>query len=166
MASTFAAVSPRIWDAAMRRLSFNARYVRAYIATCPTKTTEGLFALNVGYVMADTGLGDSEVRHAIEELEAAGLVGWDATNEVVLDYLALEVANINSEGDKRIAGALKQIRNVGETSLRAKFADHAERVSPVLAAALRADATPSEPMRRATSTQGSQPYGFDRPELN
>lgn len=155
MPSIFAAVSPRVWDATLRRASTNARLVRAYIATCPSKTTEGLFRLNVGYIAADTGLKPDDVEDALAELDNAGLIRWDPENEVVLDFLALEAANINKSGDNRIVGALKQLRSVGHTSLHDVFLAHVESVCPVLAEAIRE----SEPRKALTRPRDAAPFG-------
>lgn len=154
MPSIFAAVSPRVWDATLRRTSTNARLVRAYIATCPSKTTEGLFRLNVGYIAADTGLKQDDVEDALAELDSVSLIRWDSENEVVLDFLALEAANINKSGDNRIAGALRQLRSVGHTSLYEVFLAHVEDVCPVLAQAIRE----SEPRKALTRPSDAESF--------
>lgn len=154
MPSVFAAVSPRIWDATLRRTGTHARLVRAYIATCPSKTTEGLFRLNVGYIATDTGLNQDEVESALAELDHVGLIRWDPENEVVLDFLALEAANINKSGDNRITGALRQLRSVGHTCLHDAFLAHVENVCPVLAEAIRE----SEPRKALTRPSDAESF--------
>ena len=101
----------------------------------------------IGYVASDTNLTYDEAQQALVELNDAGLIGWDAKNEVVLDYLALVAANINKSGDNRIAGALRQLRAVGQTSLYDTFIAHVEAVSPVLAEAIR-ESEPRKPLTR------------------
>ncbi len=137
MPSTYAAVSTPMWSAELRRCSTEARYLRAYIATCPGRATEGLFPFSLGYAQADMGLTEEALREALAELQQAGIIEWDPQRELVLDLEALEVANITSETDKRIRGALVQLRGLGNTPLMESFLRLAEAKSPALARAIR-----------------------------
>jgi hypothetical protein len=137
MPSTYAAVSTRMWNANLRRCSVEARLVRAYIATCPGRTTEGLFPLPLGYANADTGLSEEVISGALVELQEAHIIEWDPNREMVLDLEALEVANIRSESDNRVRGAIAQLRGLGDTPLKASLLRVADRYSPVFARAIR-----------------------------
>ena len=136
MATTYISVNPRIWDE-IRDVSAEARIVRLYIATQPSRATEGLSSLPVRYVLADTGLSREQVEAAIDELQGAGIVYWDAVNELVFDPAALVTANINKPDDNRIAGAVKVLRGLPPTHLEARLLEAAERSAPPLVAAIR-----------------------------
>lgn len=137
MPSTYAAVSTRMWSAELRRCSIEARLLRAYIATCPGRTTEGLFPFPLGYAQADTGLSEDVITRALAELEGAQIIEWDPKREFVLDLEALEVANMRSENDNRVRGAIAQLRGLGDTPLKRSFMRVADAYSPVLARAIR-----------------------------
>lgn len=162
MPSTYAAVSTRMWSASLRRCNIEARLVRAYIATCPTRATEGLFPLALGYASADTGLDHKTIQAALVQLEEAGIIGWDAQRELVLDLEALEVANIRREDDNRIRGAITQLRGLGDTPLKAAFMKNADIHSPVLARAIREQAP--EVVRGFDVAQ--EPWSTGNPALN
>jgi hypothetical protein len=129
-----------MWDET-RDVSREARIVRLYIATQPNRATEGLSALPLRYVMADTGLDRSEVETALSELETAGIIFWDAEAEMVFDPSALVAANINKPDDNRIAGAVKVLRTHPRTHLEQNLLEAAERLAPLLVPAIR-DAIP------------------------
>ena len=137
MPSTYAQVSTRMWSAPLRRCSVEARLVRAYIATCPGRTTEGLFPLAPGYIAADTGLTEEVISRALLELEEAHIIEWDPNRELVLDLEGLEVINMTAENDNRIRGAITQLRGLGDTPLKESLLRVADRYSPVLASAIR-----------------------------
>lgn len=132
MPSTFTAVSTRMWSAALRRTSPQARLVRNYIATGPLKTTEGLFPLPLGYLISDTGLPQDEVERGLMELENERLIQWDGNHEVVLDREALVVANYTSQKDKRVVAAVKLYRDLPDTPLAQEFLALAAELAPVL----------------------------------
>lgn len=132
MPIAYSQVSPKIWDDRIRRCSPTAGRIRAYIATCPAKTSEGFFQLPLGYAATDTALPLHDVNSALEELHAAGIVGWDPVREIVLDYLALESLGLSKESDNRIKGAIKQLRGLGSTPLWEDFLRHAQNVAPSL----------------------------------
>lgn len=136
MATTFISVFPRIWDQ-MRDVSANARLLRLYIATQPGLATEGLSSLPIRYASADTGLERSEVEAAIEELETAGIVFWDAENELVFDPSALVTANLNKSGDNRITGAVKVLRTLPPSRLEENLLDAAATSAAPLVTAIR-----------------------------
>jgi len=140
MPSTFLSVTPRMWDET-RNVSREARLVRLYIATHPSRASEGLSSLPVRYVVADTGLNSAEVEAALSELEAADIVYWDAENEMVFDPSALVATNINKPNDNRIAGAVKVLRTHPRTLLEQNLLEAAERLAPLLVPAIR-DAIP------------------------
>lgn len=92
MPAKFHQIAPTVWDRTMRRLSPQATVVRVYVMSCANRITEGLFQLPLGIIVHDTGLAEDEVRPALDELEAAGLVSYDEDAEVVLDRTALKYA--------------------------------------------------------------------------
>jgi hypothetical protein len=136
MPSTFAATSTRMWSAALRSCSVDARLLRAYIATAPTKTTEGLFPLPIGYASHDTGLSETQIEQAFEELRGCGLVDWDPDTDLVLDREALVVTKYGDDSDKRIKGAVKLIEGLPPSPLVAELVALAERFAPAIARAL------------------------------
>lgn len=92
--------------------------------------------MSLGYAAIDTGLAEDEIRSALKELEAVGLVGWDEDQELVLDRESLEVMNYTSSNDKRLSGAVKLIRNLPASPLTHEFRTLAARMAPPLARAL------------------------------
>ncbi len=136
MPSKYAAVSTRMRSANLRSCSVEARIVRAYIATCPGRATEGLFPLPLGFANADIGLSHEVISGVLLELQEAHIIKWDPNTELVLDLEALEVANMRSENDKRVRGAITQLRGLGDTPLKASVLRVANRYSPVLARAI------------------------------
>ena len=162
MPSTYAQVSTRMWSANLRRCSVEARLVRAYIATCPGRATEGLFPLPLGYATADTGLTEDVISRALAELQEAHIIEWDPNRELVLDLEALEVVNMRAENDNRVRGAILQLRGLGDTPLKASLLRIADVHSPVLARAIR-DEFPEFAQDRAITD--IQFWGND-PELN
>lgn len=136
MPTTFVSTTTRIWSAALRRCSTAARLVRVYVATAPARTSEGLFPMSLGYASIDTGLTEDEIRSALKELDAVGLVGWDEEQELVLDRESLEVMNYTSTNDKRLDGAVKLIRTLPASPLIRDFHTLAARMAPPLARAL------------------------------
>ena len=136
MPTTFVSTTTRIWGAALRRCSSNARLVRMYVATAPARTSEGIFPMSLGYASIDTGLTEDEVRSALKELDAVGLVGWDEEQELVLDRESLEVMNYTSADDRRLKAAVKLIRTLPASPLIHEFHTLAARMAPPLARAL------------------------------
>lgn len=162
MPSTYASVSTRMWSAQLRRCSVEARLVRAYIATCPGKTTEGLFPLPLGYANADTGLSEEVIAGALLELQEAHIIEWDPNRGLVLDLEALEVANMRSESDNRVRGALVQLRGLGDTALKASLLRIADIHSPVFARAIRAEFPEFSEGRAITDIE----FWSNDPEMN
>lgn len=154
MPSTYAQVSTRMWSAPLRRCSVEARLVRAYIATCPGRTTEGLFPLALGYVAADTGLTEEVISKALLELEEAHIIEWDPNREYVLDLEGLEVVNMTAENDNRVRGAITQLRGLGDTPLKASLVRLADLYSPVLASAIRSSFPEFRQERSVTDIHG------------
>lgn len=140
MPATYHPVSPAVWDRTMRELTVEAKAVRLYVLTCPTRVSEGLFTLAVGIIAHDVGLDESAVRRALDELEAAGLVAYDADAEVILDRTALRytpLANGKKGGeDKRIPGAVRKFEAVPDSPLKAEALGLAKAYSPDLHDAL------------------------------
>lgn len=162
MPSTYAAVSTRMWSANLRRCRVEARLVRAYIATCPGRATEGLFPLPLGYANADTGLSEEVIAEALLELQEAHIIEWDPKRELVLDLEALEVANMRSENDNRIRGAIAQLRGLGDTPLKASLLRIADVHSPGFARAIR-DEFPEFSQRRAIT---DSEFWSNDPDMN
>ncbi len=90
----------------------------------------------LGYAAIDTGLSEDQIRTALAELDAAGLVSWDEDTDLVLDREALEVANYRSEGDNRVKSAVKLIQNLPASSLVHEFRALTARYAPALERAL------------------------------
>ena len=145
MPAKFHTVSPTVWDRAQRELSGPAKVVRYYVQTCPTRVSEGLFQLPLGIVAHDTGLTEDQVRHGLDQLDAAGMVSYDEDAEVVLDRTALKVNPLRNgmnkmsgevKPDHRIAGALRMFEAVPDSTLKGEFVRLARQHSPDLADAL------------------------------
>lgn len=155
MPANYHPVSPAVWDRTMRELTVEAKAVRLYVLTCPTRVSEGLFTLAVGIIAHDVGLDEWTVRRALDELEAAGLVAYDADAEVILDRTALRytpLANGKRGEDKRIPGAVRKFEAVPDSPLKAEALGLAKAHSPDLHDALveRVDLAPTpkeEPLR-------------------
>lgn len=144
MASPYKSVSTRMWGIALRRTNPMARLVRAYVATGPFKTTEGLFPLPLGYITHDTGLTTDQVVEGLGELEAQRIVSWDPEHEVILDREALHVANYTSVADNRIVKGVKLVRDLPKTRLVDEFSNLARELAPPFFEVLRRDATDHE----------------------
>lgn len=152
MPAAYHPVAPAVWDRAMRSLSPEAKLVRLYVLTCPTRVSEGLFALPLGHAAHDLGLDVETVMLALEELDAAGLVSYDRDAEVVLDRTALRFTPLKMgrnkrtgepTPDSRIAGALRQYANVPASPLKLELMRLAREHSWAFYEAL-ADANPVE----------------------
>jgi hypothetical protein len=144
MPATYHPVSPAVWDRTMRELTVESQAVRLYVLTCPTRVSEGLFTLAVGIIAHDVGLDELAVRRALDELEAAGLVAYDADAEVILDRTALRytpLANGKKGEDKRIPAAVRKFEAVPDSPLKAEALGLAKAYSPDLHRALLERAT-------------------------
>ena len=62
---------------AFRKLSPQAKMLELYLLSSPHSNMLGLYLLPLGYMVADTGLGDEAVSAALIELEDARLVSYD-----------------------------------------------------------------------------------------
>jgi hypothetical protein len=150
------------WGATDRRLTKEALVLQEYLGRCPMRTSEGLFSLALGYVEVDTPLGKTEILKAAEELSAAGLYRFDFDNEVVLDRTILRTNPLRHprdksgeriadektgelKVDKRIPNAVKVFAAVPDSRLKIEFVILADRDSPDLADAIRADSTYAYP---------------------
>jgi hypothetical protein len=139
MPATYHPVAPDVWDRTMRELSTEAKTVRLYVLTCPSRISEGLFRLPVGIIAHDTALTDETVADALDELQAAGLVAYDLDAEVVLDKTALRhtpLRNGKNGPDARIVGAVRKFVSVPDSPLKAEALQLAEIHSPDLHLAL------------------------------
>lgn len=145
------------WGPGDRKLSKEALVLADYCSRCPTRTSEGLFSLNLGYIEVDLPLDTAEIVAAFDELSAAKLLDYDAKNEVVLDRTALRLNPLRhprdkqgervvfSDGphkgelkiDKRIPNALRIFESVPESPLKIEFVAMADLYSPDLADAIR-----------------------------
>jgi hypothetical protein len=144
MPAKFHPVSPSVWDQTMHDLGVDAKVVRLYLLTCNHRLSEGLFDIKIGHIVTDTGLSAEVVGLALEELEHAGLINYDASVNVVLDRTALKYSPLRNgksrdgviKQDARIPGAVRLFENVPDTPLKAELYRLAARYSPDLKFAL------------------------------
>jgi len=145
------------WGPQDRKLSKEAVVLQDYLGRCPTRTSEGLFPLALGYVSVDTPLTEAEIEDAFAELSEAKLFDYDLENEVALDRRALIVNPLrhprDKEGerkarktgellfDKRIPNAVRVFSSVPDSPLKIKFVALADLYSPDLADAIREEST-------------------------
>lgn len=134
------------WSSQDRKLSKDALVLQGYLDRCPTRTSEGLFPLSLGYVQVDTPLDETEIPDALDELSRAKLYDYDPEAEVVLDRTALRTNPLRNgvdkktgeiRPDKRIASAVKIFESTPETGLKVEFVALADLHSPDLADAIR-----------------------------
>ena len=93
--------SLRPWGREDRELSKEALVLQDYCGRAPTRSSEGLFPLPLGYIVVDTPLVEQEIRVAFEELSAARLFDYDFNAEVVLDRTALKTNPLRNPRDKK-----------------------------------------------------------------
>jgi hypothetical protein len=136
MPAAYHAVHPNLWDPTFRRLSKDAKLVGFYIWTCPARTSEGLFQLNITHIAADVGLDLNATEEALAALEDAGFVSYDPDREIVLDRMALRTQPLRREGDNRVKSAVRIFSAIPDTPLRAEFLALARETSPALYQAL------------------------------
>jgi hypothetical protein len=138
------------WGPSDRKLSKEALVLQDYLARCPTRTSEGLFPLVLGYIVVDTPLDRDEIKAAFDELADAGLFEHDAENEVVLDCTALKTNPLRNgrdketgepKVDKRIPNAIRIFEGLPDSPLKVKLVALADAYSPDLADAIRANST-------------------------
>jgi hypothetical protein len=141
-------VYPAVWDRTMRELGHAAQLVRCYLLTCPSRASEGLFHMPVGIVAHDLGLTAEQVTKALAELIEGQLVDHDPDAEVVLDRTALRFTPLRNgvdretgetKVDKRIAGAIRKLRQVPPTRLLHELHRLAVEHSPDLAVAIESE---------------------------
>jgi hypothetical protein len=146
MAAKFHSRPP--WSPQDRKLSKEALVLQDYLGRCPTRTTEGLFPLALGYVAVDTPLTKDEILAAIEELSRAKLFDYDIDNEVVLDRSALRINPLRNGADKktgevrvdkRIPNAVRLFLSMPDSRLKIEFMVLADIHSPDLANAIRSE---------------------------
>jgi hypothetical protein len=150
------------WDRHDRELSKDAKVLRSYLQRCPTRSSEGIFCVSQAYIVADTALTEAEVDAAFAELSEAKLFDYDADAEVALDRVALKTNPLRNPRDKtgrpiisektgemkidkRIPNAVRIFENVPDSHLKVEFVCLADKFSPDLADAIRADSTHAYP---------------------
>lgn len=142
------------WSAQDRKLTAEGLVLQDYLGRCPTRTSEGLFQLAMGYISVDTPLVDEEIKAAFRELSKAGLYDYDEDNELVLDRSALRINPLRNsidkksgeiKVDKRIPNAVGLFQSMPESSLKLEFMALADVYTPDLADAIRAESTYSYP---------------------
>ncbi len=165
MPASYHLVPGNLWSHTFRPLSKPAKLLALYLWTSPLRITEGLFVQPVGYIALDTGLTDQQVHAAFGELEKAGLFKYDPDAELVLDTGALKASPLrhkrDADGniavrkdgslklDKRVVPAVRKVRQLPESPLKAEFVRLAWEHSPDLAEAL-GDLPLKAPMEGAT----------------
>jgi DNA-binding MarR family transcriptional regulator len=128
-------VSPKYWmDEKTRSWDDSTRLLALYLLTCPHRNLEGLYRLPISYATADLGWSAARVRRNLDRLVEDGFVEYDHDAEVVWVRRALHYQAPSTE--KQIAGALTSLSELPRTSLRDRFRETAESVSPSLAKAM------------------------------
>lgn len=150
------------WNAQDRKLSKDALVLADYLGRSPTRTSEGIFTLALGYVEVDTPLDKAEIMVAFDELSRAKLYDFDVDSEVVLDRTALKTNPLrhprDKDGerltndktgdlkiDKRIPSAVRIFEAIPDSILKVEFVALADLHSPDLADAIREASTHSYP---------------------
>lgn len=126
-----------VWvDMARRSLSDDARQLYLYLWTSPHRTYPALYRLPPAYAAADLGWPEARVLAALEALEAAELVEYDAAAQAVYVPAAFraECAGLNR---RQAVGALRQLTTIPRTPLLWSLLADAARWAPVLAELLR-----------------------------
>lgn len=111
----FFTVSPAIWNKRTLDLGRDTALAYCYVLTTPHRLSEGLFRLPKTYMATDLNYSLEEVEQCLKALESEGLIAYDDDAEVLFDPQALVVNPPN--GDKRIQGTIKKLRQVPRTRL-------------------------------------------------
>lgn len=133
-------VSSDIWEEMYGdEISWEAKLVRMYIATCQSRTVEGIFPLPMARIVKDTGLDASVVDDALELLSCCHIIAWDGEEELVFDPAALEAARLGSSvdddgrpKDKRVIGAVAYVSELPESIVLQAFSIAAHAMCPPL----------------------------------
>lgn len=153
MPATYHVIPGNVWGRTFRRLSMEAKLTAFAVYTSPLRISEGLFELAAGHLAADTGLTVEEVEEALDELQQADVLRYDHDAELVLIPWALKASPLkhsrdeatgeiatrddgSQKLDKRIAPAVRKLRSLPASPLKAVFLDLARQYSPDLAEAL------------------------------
>lgn len=169
MPANYHPVNPEIWDRTMREISPETAKVYFLILTCRSRNSEGLFSLAVGLIAHDTGLDEEAVTAALDDLSTRGRLSYDPDAEVVLDRTALKHQPLRSEGDNRIAGAVRKFEGVPDTPLKTEFLELAAVHSPALHRAILEKLGPfmpslPKPLRSPLEVASVFPEGASRVE--
>ena len=82
-------------DPKFERLSKDAKWLFAYLITCPHRNESALFTVTINRMCLDTGLTSGELQTAMSELQKGGMVAYDSACEVVWVINALKYQTIN-----------------------------------------------------------------------
>jgi len=148
--SGYASVPPSMYDDTFCRLSPDAQRLEFYIRTCPQRSSEGLFRLKFGAIEDDTGIDRETAREALRELEESGRpFMYDEKAGVILDTDALATQPLGKKksdpgdwngvenAERRIKGAIKNLKALPRTSLLKHLLVVADIHSPQLGKAMR-----------------------------
>lgn len=133
------------WDRTFRALSLPAKVVAFHLQTSLMTRSEGLFLMSTGHISADTGLPERDVIAALDELNRAGLVDYDADVELVLDRRAANACRLKigtnketgePQPDKRIKSAVAYFERLPASPLKEAFRQLVADNAPALAEAL------------------------------
>ncbi len=177
------------WDRTFRALSLPAKVVAFHLQTSLMTRSEGLFLMSTGHIAADTGLPERDVTAALDELNGAGLVDYDADAELILDRRAAKACRLKigtatvkdangnivrdedgkprtlPQPDKRIKSAVAYFERLPASPLKEVFrqlvADNAPALAQALPPPTEAPSMPlTKPLRRGEDGQG-QGRGYE-----
>lgn len=127
-------VSPKFWRDSKTWGERN-QIAALYLLTCDHRTTEGLYVLPKGYVIADLGWPPAAVDKAFKFLEREQFMAYDEHAEVVFVRNALKYQAPATKN--QIEGAIRRLLRVPPTSLWRGFLMACECHCEALAHAIR-----------------------------
>ena len=108
--------------------------VYAYVLSNPHRLSEGLYELPAAYVSRDLDMTTEEILQAFDNLERERAIMYDRDAEVIFDRYALTL--LPPKSPKQLEGAIRKLRGVPRTPLRAELWKAATIHVPLLADAM------------------------------
>lgn len=84
MSRDFSKISSRLWRSAkFQKLDDFARLLYLYFLTCPHASSVGIYNCPIHYISGDLKRTDKQIKAAIKKIDEAGLILWNAEEELV-----------------------------------------------------------------------------------
>ena len=123
-----------LWRRVSKIAGFKGVSLLAYLWTCEPCNRMGYFPFSLQYAVGDLRLSLKEVKNGVKELERAGYIKYDDTNEVMLlhDYMIDDDRIKLSKISKNLKGCLAYLRQIPASHLFADFVEEAKKHTPDL----------------------------------